>query len=346
MPSAILLDPPAAAPSDNEPDSEDAASVNAVLSAYLTPLLSKHARGLPLVYEDLVQSYAAATAAITGADSADNMELESKLANLHMSQLAAYETAARSALAESAQDISRAYPHVEDGEGMDSYLSRIVAHIKTHHFNLYAGWKVDEQVLEEAFWAPIQEGARRSYLEHKGQSEKSEEGKVGTVRDFEAAALGALVSKSEVTSEASGQEGTMSDVGDEAGDNNEEEVEDQDGVVLVAEERDEGKDTDEDMPAEQPVMTPVPIHGKKRRRLPNGPLGGDSAQPQSAAAAKKQKTAGKGLGSAAGGGGAGRGGTSANGPGGRGGKGGRGGRGRRNRKKGAGGAGAGGGNVA
>ena len=236
MPSAILLDPPAAAPSDNEPDSEDAASVNAVLSAYLTPLLSKHARGLPLVYEDLVQSYAAATAAITGADSADNMELESKLTNLHMSQLAAYETAARSALAESAQDISRAYPHVEDGEGMDSYLSRIVAHIKTHHFNLYAGWKVDEQVLEEAFWAPIQEGARRSYLEHKGQSEKSEEGKVGTVRDFEAAALGALVSKSEVTSEASGQEGTMSDVGDEAGDNNEEEVEDRDfdepGVVV------------------------------------------------------------------------------------------------------------------
>ena len=337
MPSAVLVDPPPATPSDDE------RVTNAVLSAYLTPLLSKHALGLPLYLEDLVRSYDAAIAALTTRNASGNEDTRSDLESLHRSQLAAYETTARAALAESAEAMS--YQSVEDGEAMEEYISRIVAHIKTHHVQLYAGWKVNEDVVGEVFWVPIREGAQKTYLEQKARSEKSvkEGGKVGTVRDFEAAALGVLVSKSEETREANGQDGDMSD-DDEAGGNEEE---DEDEVVLVAEEGEEGEDAVEDTPGEktteqQPIKTPVPIHGKKRRRLPGGPLGVDAAQQQSTAAAKKQKTAGK---VAAAGGGAGRGGITATGPGGRGGKSGRGGRGRRNRKKGAGGA-AGGGNVA
>ena len=279
---------------------------------------------------------------MTSRNANGNEDARSDLESLHRSQLAAYESAARAALAESAEAMS--YPSVEDGEAMEAveaYISRIIAHIKTHHIQLYAGWKVNKDLVERAFWVPIREGARKSYLANAKDKEKDT---VGTVRDFEAAALGALVSKSEEDNEANGQEGDMLDDDDEAGGNDEE---DEDEVVLVAEEGEEGEDINEDTPGEknteqEPVKTPVPIHGKKRRRLPGGPLGGDAAQQQSTAAAKKQKTAGK---VAAAGGGAGRGGTTATGPGGRGGKSGRGGRGRRNRKKGAGGA-AGGGNVA
>ena len=51
MPSAVLVDPPPATPSDDE-----RVTSAVVLSAYLTPLLSKHARGLPLYLEDLAKS--------------------------------------------------------------------------------------------------------------------------------------------------------------------------------------------------------------------------------------------------------------------------------------------------
>ena len=334
MPSAVLVDPPPATPSDDE------CVASVVLSAYLTPLLSKHARALPLYLEDLVKSYDAAIAALTTRNTNGNADNRTDLESLHQSQLAAYETAARAALAESAEAIS--YPPVEDGEDMESYTSRVVAHIKTHHVELYAGWRIKEDVVDEVFWSPIREGAQKSYLENAKDKEPDT---VGTVRDFEAAALGALVSKSEEHNEANGQEGATSD-DDEAGGNDEE---DEDEVVLVAEEGADDEDINEDTSEEktteqQPVKTPVPIHGKKRRRLPGGPLGGDAAQPQPAAT-KKQKTAGKGGSAGGAAGGAGRGSTTATGPGGRGGKGGRGGRGRRNRKKGAGGT-AGGGNVA
>mmetsp|Transcript_10722 Transcript_10722/g.25291 ORF Transcript_10722/g.25291 Transcript_10722/m.25291 type:complete len:325 (-) Transcript_10722:842-1816(-) len=324
MPSAVLVDPPPATPSDDE----GVTSV-AVPSAYLTPLLSKHARGLPLYLEDLVRSYDAAIAALTTRNTSGNEDTRTELESLHRSQLAAYESAARAALAESAEAMS--YPSVEAMEAVEAYISRIIAHIKTHHIQLYAGWKVKEDVVDGVFWSPIRKGAQKSYLENAKDKEKDT---VGTVRDYEAAALGALLSKSEEHNKVNGQEGAMCD-DDEAGGSDEE---DEDEVVLVAEEGEEEEDAVEDKPGEktteqEPVKTPVPIHGKKRRRLPGGPLGGDASQQQSTAAAKKQKTAVK---VAAAGGGSGRGSTTANGPGGRGGKSGRGGRGRRNRKKGAG----------
>lgn len=370
MPSAILVKD--ASSSDTQADAIPA------ISAYLTPLLAKHARDQPLIYEDLLASYEAAS---TVAASVGSMAAQKGVEHLHQSQLAAYEMYAKAKLVELAQ--VQSYPSVEPGESMPAYIGRLVTTIRDGNNQFFKGWRISDGVVEEAFWSKVKLGARKLYFASKTKSMKggSEEdvdkkGETGqktiNVKGFEAAALSALVAKSQpkgLDTASSGEDvdggepeennndndmaddgdDNEDDGGDDSGDDEEAEAEDDDEDDGGVEEQDgdaeaNPEDNAGDMP---PVKTPV--NTEKRRRLPNGPLGGGSS---AADGGKKQQPAkklksGKGLNgdsntSASRGNAGGRGkGDSKGGKAGRGGGGGRGGNRKRNRKKGSGVTGAG-----
>jgi len=370
MPSAVLVDQPSTA--------DTASGDNYVISIYLAPLLAKHAKGRPLIYEDLLTSYEVASAIAANASPAAKAELE----KLHQSQLAAYEECAKAALAELA--LARAHPYLEAGESMPAYIERFVASIQSHHQMSYGGWRVSESVLEEAFWSKVKSGARRAYFAMKGRSLESKGGKdtkdtkeeagqttstaaaAGSkVAASETAALGALVSKSESTDlDMNEDEEVEDDEDDDNGLNNDgeqEEADDDEERDEEDEEADKDDNEEEDGEEEAPgagaddargnvseAATKPQVNTKKRRRLPNGPLGGGGAAAveggKKQQQTKKLKT-GKGSGTEVTGG-AGRGSSAGRGKGakgvkgGRGGGGGRGGR-KKSRKKGTG-AGAGG----
>ena len=360
-------------PTAAEDDANDA------IAAYLTPLLVKHERHQPLVYEDLLESYEVAQA-VAASSSTHNPKAQQEVRHLHESQLQAYEAYARVELTKLAE--SYECPSIEEGEAMPAYIERFVQSMKNGDQSLM-GWRVSEESMEEVFWSKVKSDARKAYFKFKGQSiEKDKTAKTDgqttdKVNAFEAAALGALVSKSESqdadmdnAEEDKGGDGEENDMADDDGEEEEEEEEEKVGEEENAEDdvaAEEGNEDDDDEGDEDggeaneedladaavedngtdvvPAKTPTTT--KKRRRLPNGPLGGGGAgsandggkkqQP-----AKKQKTAkGSNVDTT---GGAGRGGTGGGrGKGSKAGRGAGGGRGtrKRNRKKGTG-AGAGG----
>lgn len=298
--------------------SSDDEGGNDAIAAYLTPLLTKHDRGEPLVYEDLLESSEVAKAV---AASSTNTKAKQELESMHESQLQAYEACARTDLTKLAE--GRAYATIEEGESMPRYIERCVQAVKDDN-QKFAGWQVSNDVMEEVFWSNIKAGARKAYFAFKSQSiekdkrEKLSEKVTGKVKAFEAAALGALVSKSESQDSEMAAEEEEEDVdveendmtdgnegGDDDGEEEEEEEEDDNGEDDSEE---EGEDIDaenggyddeadaadaavavadngRDMP---PVKTPMKT--KKRRRLPNGPLGGGGSGTTSDGGKKQQPT--------------------------------------------------------
>ena len=371
-------------PTTAEEDAHDA------IAAYLNPLLTKHERNQPLVYEDLLESYEVAKPGAASSDS-NNPMAQQELDHLHTSQLQAYEAYAKMELTKMAE--SQEYPSIEEGESMPAYIERVVTTVKGSNPSL-RGWRISEEFMEEVFWSKVKAGARKAYFALKSQSiEKDKQGKtadqttdkVDKVKAFEAAALGALVSKSESQDSEMAEEGEGDGHDDEGGENEEDgDIDDDDAAEDdeldddddgddaeedEAEAEAEGDDVDDKEEADDDVAqdgglcgaaeagangndapaAKTPMKTKKRRRLPNGPLGGggtgSTADGGKKQPAKKQKT-GKGVNGDTTGG-AGRGGAGGRGKGGaknnkagRGGGGGRGTR-KRTRKKGAG-AGAGG----
>ena len=326
-------------------------------------------------YEDLLESYEVAKAEAAPGTS----KAQQELTNLHESQVQAYEAYAKMELIKMAE--SQEYPSIEEGESMPAYLERVVTTVKAGNPSL-RGWRASFEFMEEAFWSKIKAGARKAYFALKSRSvEKDKQGEpadqtTGKVKTFEAAAFGALVSKSESQDSemADGdderdEEGGENEEDDDAGDDDEaeddddeEENDDEDGDESGGE---DGESDEEELDEEVDAATlsenigkntepsaKTPMKTKKRRRLPHGPLGGGGSTStitdigKRGQPTKKQKT-GKGANGENTGGGGGRGGAGGRGKGGaksgkagRGGGGGRGTR-KRNRKKGAG-AGAGG----
>ena len=358
---------------------------NDAITAYLTPLLTKHERNQPLVYEDLLESYEVAKAVAASAGN-NYTHAQKDVEHLHESQLVAYEAYAKMELTKMAE--SQEYPSIEEDESMPAYLERVVTTVKAGNPSL-KGWRVSDKFVEETFWSKVKAEARKAYFALKSQSiEKDKQWKTADqttnkVKAFEAAALGALVSKSEsqdseMADEEDEQdvEGDKNDGGDDTGDDEAEddEADDDDGDDDIEEDEAEAEArdiightqeaNDDDVPdgglsgaAETGVnendapAVKTPMKTKKRRRLPNGPLKGggtSTADGGKKQLAKKQKT-GKGADGDTTTGGAGRGSAGGRGKGGtkngKAGRGGGGGRGtrKRTRKKGA---GAGGGGVA
>ena len=342
---------------------------NDAIAAYLTPLLVKHERHQPLVYEDLLESYEVAQAVAASSSANKNIEAQQEVRHLHESQLQAYEAYARMELTKLAENYE--CPSIEEGESMPAYIERIVQSFKDE-YQPFMGWSVSDSLMEEVFWSKVKLGARKAYFKLKGQSiEKDKTAKTDgqttdKVNAFEAAALGALVSKTGSQDADSGnakeekggddEENDMTDDDGEDGDgekeeDGEEEDAEDDDVVEEDNEDDEIEDDEngEEANAEHradaavedngtsmvPAKTPTTT--KKRRRLPNGPLGGGGAgsatdggkkqQP-----AKKQKTGKGGTGDTTGAG-AGRGSTGGRGKGSKAGRGAGGGRGTRNRNR-------------
>ena len=370
MPSPIRV--PIHQKLNSYPSASAEEDANDAITAYLTRLLTKHERNQPLVYEDLLESYEVAKAVSTPGTSKAQQELE----HLHKSQLMAYEAYARTELTKLGETLE--YPDIEEGESMPAYIERCVHTVRDGN-GTYQGWRVSEEFMKEVFWSKVKAGARKAYFALKSRSiEKDKQGKTADqktdkVKAFEAAALGALVSKSESQdSEMADDEEGADEVGDrnvENGtdmDDDEEAEEDDEDEEDEEEEPDAGDDDETNDEAdddeiqdekfsgmakagsngENAPAVKTPMKTKKRRRLPNGPLGGGSTSTADGSKkqqpAKKQKT-GKGANGENTGGGGGRGSAGGRGKGGKTGRGGGGGRGtrKRNRKKGTG-AGAGG----
>eukprot|EP00429_Kryptoperidinium_foliaceum_P035255 CAMPEP_0176181314 /NCGR_PEP_ID=MMETSP0120_2-20121206/92903_1 /TAXON_ID=160619 /ORGANISM="Kryptoperidinium foliaceum, Strain CCMP 1326" /LENGTH=288 /DNA_ID=CAMNT_0017519539 /DNA_START=218 /DNA_END=1084 /DNA_ORIENTATION=- len=207
-------------------------------TAYLGPLLQKHSRGEPLVWEDLEASRAASLQVLKS--HGDNAFVSKRVDDLHQTQIQAYREAAVKSLREWAQTEAPLQP-MEDHDTQDSFVERCVNAVL--NAKAWPRWRLDNANMVLSI--ELRKRARATYAKYAHPPAPATPATT-TVGDPPASKA---ASGTNVTATRQEEDDHENDGGDDEDDDDgevDEDGEDEDGEMDEDEEDDGNDDDDEE----------------------------------------------------------------------------------------------------